>query len=330
MTVTDKTGEASPPKIGSARVVADQSWLWWAGFAVCGLILSVMGLAGPAGRSADDGPVVRLVAHVPDPLIALALASGTLTALLVLSLLLPRGVRRRRKQDEEPYEFYYEPPKVPAWVMIVLFALALSPFVGAGYLLWRGWTPFGEGVAPLSPHQAFSVPPRHPFPALGGPAASPAIWNMAVTVLALCASLGSLALVLWILLGDRLARWWAGPFPERRSEMLAEAVEESLDDLAREPDARIAIIKCYRRFEQVLARSRVPRAPWQTPVEFMRAVLGRLPLPPGAVRKLTELFEVARFSNDPLGSADRSSAFESLVEIRTGLEREEEASASSA
>ncbi len=309
------------PRRALARAVADPSWLWWAMLAGCGVTLCVIGLVGAAGRKPESGEAARLVAHIPDPLAALALASGILAALLILSLLVPRGVRRKRKEDEE-YEFYHEPLRVPAWVVLVLWALVLLPFVGVAYLLWSGWTPFKEGVAPLLLPHGLSIPPQRRFP-LAGPtaAASPPLWNVVVTTLTLCASLGGLAVLLWILFGERLAWWWASPLPERR-QMLAEAVDESLDNLARELDARVAIIKCYRRFEQVLARSRVPRAPWQTPVEFMREALGRLPLPPGAVRRLTELFEVARFSNDRLGSADRASAFESLVEIRAGLEQE--------
>jgi hypothetical protein len=320
MIVVDRTGEAHAPEAAPARAALDGPWVLWAVFALCGVILGVMGLAGPGAP--DGGPAVRLVAHIPDPLIALVLASGTFTALLILSLLLPRGIRRRRKEDEE-YELYHEPQKVPVWVMLVLCALVLLPFLAAGYLLWQGWTPFGEGVAPLSPHQGLAGPPRQPFPPAGPtPAPSAPLWSAAVTALALGAGLGSLGLLLWILFGDRLARWWAGPLSPRRSEALADAVEESLDDLAREPDARIAIIKCYRRFEQVLARSRVPRAPWQTPTEFMQAALGRLAVPAGAVQRLTQLFEVARFSIDPLALADRAVACESLDAIRTSLERE--------
>jgi hypothetical protein len=302
-----------------ARAATDPGWLRWAVFAGCGIVL---GVAGLAGRAPDGGATVRLVAHVPDPLIALALASGALAALLVLSLLLPRGIRRRRKEDEE-YEFYHEPQKISAWAMLLLWVLVLSPFVAAGYLLWHGFTSFGEGGVPLSLHQqGVSTSPRPFSPPGHAPAASPSLWTAAVTALALCASLGSLGLLLWIFVGDRLARWWAGPLPLRRSEALADAVEESLEDLAREPDARVAIIKCYRRFEQALARSRVPRAPWQTPTEFMRAALGRLALPARAVQRLTQLFEVARFSVDPLALGDRAAACESLDAIRASLEQE--------
>jgi hypothetical protein len=317
MSVNEKPSHADRANGALGGTFTDPSWICWAVVAGCGVILGVMGLTGSARRAADGGPAVRLVAHLPDPLIVLVLASATFTSLLVLSALLPRGVRRRK--GEEEYEFYHEPWEVSPWIMVVLWLLVLLPFAVAAYLLWRGSAPFGERLG-LIAHQAFSVPPRQSYI---GPreAASPPLWNVAVATLALCASLGSLVLVLWVLFGERLARWWTGPLSERR-HLLAQAVDESLEDLAREPDARRAIIKCYRRFEQELARSRIPRAPWQTPMEFMREALGKLPLPPGAMQRLTELFEVARFSKDPLGPADRSSAFESLVEIRAGLEQE--------
>jgi len=61
----------------------------------------------------------------------------------------------------------------------------------------------------------------------------------------------------------------------KRPSRLSEAVQDGLDDLANEPDARTAIIRCYRRFERVAARASVPRAPWQTPEEFMRETLRR-------------------------------------------------------
>ncbi len=64
----------------------------------------------------------------------------------------------------------------------------------------------------------------------------------------------------------------------------------------------------------------MPRRPWQTPTEFMRAVLSKLPLPPAPVRSLTGLFEIARFSRHPVGEAERDRAWRSLTEIRATLD----------
>jgi hypothetical protein len=95
-----------------------------------------------------------------------------------------------------------------------------------------------------------------------------------------------------------------------------------LDDLRAEPDPRVAIIRAYDRFERALADVRAPRAPWQTPAEFMRTTLVRLPIPVPPVERLTTLFEVARFSDRPLGAEARTAACDCLDEITTALERE--------
>ena len=140
-------------------------------------------------------------------------------------------------------------------------------------------------------------------PGMDGPAISLPFFTGVVGALFIGAAIASLGIACLVLFGDRLAEWWGRTHGQRHP--LAAAVDESLDDLGGEVDARLAIIRCYRRFEHVLASSRFPRAPWQTPLEFMRDALARLPLPPVAVERLTRLFERARFSNEPLALADR-------------------------
>jgi hypothetical protein len=125
-----------------------------------------------------------------------------------------------------------------------------------------------------------------------------------------------------MLFGERLREWWVGTRSRAAAAPLAEAVDESLEDLRAEPDARRAIVRCYRRFEQALERSRVARAPWQTPMELMRDALGRLPLPGAPVSRLTRLFERARFSEEPMSSEDRDTAWDDLCAIRASLEAE--------
>jgi hypothetical protein len=137
----------------------------------------------------------------------------------------------------------------------------------------------------------------------------------------LLVGVASLGVMLWIWLGDRLAWWWAGSVASQRARLpLIEAIEESLDDLHHEPDARRAIILCYRHFERWLSGSGSPRAPWETPTEFMRRVLARLPIPRAATSTLTRLFERSRFSHHELGAVERESAVRSLLEIRAALE----------
>jgi hypothetical protein len=132
-----------------------------------------------------------------------------------------------------------------------------------------------------------------------------------------------LGLSVWLCFGDRLAARGNGQVPDDPARSWRDAAVEGLEELRREPDARRAIVKCYRRFEQVLATARTPRAPWQTPTEFMRTVLARLAVPHEAVRMLTGLFELSRFSERRLGTTERNIACDCLEEIRTALERGE-------
>jgi hypothetical protein len=74
--------------------------------------------------------------------------------------------------------------------------------------------------------------------------------------------------------------------------------------------------------ELILSRHGLPRAPWQTPLEYLRVALHRFHLPAERVQRLTTLFEVARFSGHALGEAEKLSAFRVLRDAKTALEAE--------
>jgi multisubunit Na+/H+ antiporter MnhB subunit len=295
------------------------------GVAACGLLVALSATLNPSRWPIDASPGVRPIVRPPDAVVVVAVVSFGLATLLMLALLVPRGVRRRRKNDEE-FELYYEQPQLSPWPVLLLLVLLLSTLGGVGYALWHGWVPIDAGIPRGSGGRvADAPPPLPPPPAPGGAEKPPApmpVFNSAVVVLALVAGLASLALMLWVYVGDRFARWWAGPWLDAKPRV-TEAVTDSLEDLRAVADARVAIIKCYRRFEHALAAAHAGRAPWQTPGEFMRAALRRLALPAGAVEQLTGLFEVARFSQRPLGSRERDAAWEALSEIKVALERRE-------
>src|SRR5262249_46853940 len=139
-----------------------------------------------------------------------------------------------------------------------------------------------------------------------------------IGTLALLAGFGSLAFALWLLFAIWRSRSTIVLAQPRAA--LAQAVDDSLDDLRRQTDARAPIMRIYGNFERALARAKSPRRPWQTPIEFMRAALGKLPLPRAAVRTLTDLFVLARFSRHPVSASERDRAWESLIEIRGALD----------
>ncbi len=102
-------------------------------------------------------------------------------------------------------------------------------------------------------------------------------------------------------------------------DALLEAVEESLDDLRGERDVRRAVIACYARMERALASVGGARRPPETPFEYLRRMLDRVAGPGGAARVLTELFERAKFSVEPMGEREKAEAITALEELRLGL-----------
>ena len=106
---------------------------------------------------------------------------------------------------------------------------------------------------------------------------------------------------------------------------LAEAVDESLDDLRRDPDLRRAIIAAYARMERALAYAGLPRSPAEAPYEYLERSLVELDASSDAARRLTDLFERAKFSHHEPAESMRDEAIDALVAVRDELRRPEAA-----
>ena len=103
------------------------------------------------------------------------------------------------------------------------------------------------------------------------------------------------------------------------------ALDESLDDLRAEPDLRKAIIAAYARMERALAIAGLPRRPAEAPVEYLERALLELDASTDAVRRLTELFEWAKFSHHEPEPSMRDEAIAALVAVRDELRAPEPA-----
>jgi hypothetical protein len=273
----------------------------WLVVTMSSLLVGMVAL-GPAPSAVEGGRAAsRLLLELPEWALTLAMTSAFSAVMLAFAYLIALA-RRRRKDDD-----------LERGLRGVLFLFLLLAFAA----LWREG-PLEGILSPLGRSPSSSG--QSGLSDLGLPSASMPAFSVVVAALMVGAGLTSLALVCWLLFGERLTEWWRGSAGAPR-EPLGAAVEESLDDLHLEPDPRRAIIRCYRRFEVALAESRVARAPWQTPMEFMREALGRLPLPAEAVRRLTGLFELARFSDEPMAPEHREAAWASLSDIRGELDR---------
>jgi Domain of unknown function (DUF4129) len=107
------------------------------------------------------------------------------------------------------------------------------------------------------------------------------------------------------------------------AEALAAALDESLDDLRTDPDLRRAIIAAYARMETALAAAGIPRHPAEAPLEYVERALLSLDTSAEAVRRLTELFEWARFSHHEPEPSMRDDAVDALVAVRDELRASE-------
>ena len=108
--------------------------------------------------------------------------------------------------------------------------------------------------------------------------------------------------------------------PERlAAEALAEELDLTVDDLRREPDLRRAVVAAYARMERSLALHGLPRLEFEAPLEYLSRVLGELHASDEAVRKLTFLFERAKFSTHDVGPEMRDEAIAALIAVRDEL-----------
>jgi Domain of unknown function (DUF4129) len=143
--------------------------------------------------------------------------------------------------------------------------------------------------------------------------------------------LGSLALAVAVSLGAVALRRRrdGGAWAEEAS--LAAALDavlaDTLDDLRAERDPRRAVIRAYARMEKTLAAYGLPRDQAEAPLEYLARVLESLSVSAYSVRRLTQLFERAKFSRHAIDERMKDDAIEALAGLRAELEHGEVAAA---
>jgi len=84
-------------------------------------------------------------------------------------------------------------------------------------------------------------------------------------------------------------------------------------------EPRNAVVACWEAFERTLSEAGVPREPWETSSELIVRALARVDADHAAVRRLEALYREARFSEHPVGEAERDAARAALAAIRASL-----------
>jgi hypothetical protein len=146
------------------------------------------------------------------------------------------------------------------------------------------------------------------------------------------------AALLILVLGGAALVWWfrgmrdpGGQTPEEGIDtaVARSTILRSIDAMLSDPDPNTAIIGAYARLLEGMAGSGLPRWDYEGPVEHLRRALHHLPVRPGPVEHLVELFQVARFSTQSLTAAHRDQALGALREVATDLDHAVAASSGS-
>jgi uncharacterized protein DUF4129 len=189
--------------------------------------------------------------------------------------------------------------------------VALLP-LGLILALWL----FGEPLGLLDRLQGDGTTPSTlPVPEVPERSLPPADPGPMPLLVAGAAVVAMVAIVAAWVLADRRRR---GP-PRTAAERLVELLDDTLDDLEREPDPRSAVIAAWSRMERGLAAAGLPRRPAEAPFEYVGRVLAASPVRPEHVHRLTGLFERAKFSRHTIDQAMREDAVAALRAVRSDL-----------
>lgn len=111
----------------------------------------------------------------------------------------------------------------------------------------------------------------------------------------------------------------------RRRRSALERIKDVVADIVYELTIRSAdhkvIIDTYRKLEQILQMNGYLRKKYESAREFSRALLKALPLPERLVEDLVELFELARYSENPVDAKLRDRAIETFTALDKELQR---------
>jgi hypothetical protein len=265
-------------------------------------LLAIVGLASRGHLAGAGGGRTR---HVSTDIVLeyflLLLVLGTLVLLPVIFMTF-------RQARDEPDTL----PKRGNWMLRLLIATTLIAVALTTRALIRH----------LHHHHGQS-PPGNPFKGIGNkipqarPSTREAHFDLAPVIVVFSVAAVAVAAGAFFYVRARRRR---RPNAARTAVALSDALDESLDDLRREGDARRAVIAAYARMERALAACGLPRRASEAPLEYLGRVLRDLLRASAAsVARLTDLFEHAKFSQHEVGTDMKEEAIAALVAVRDEL-----------
>jgi cytochrome b561 len=272
---------------------------------VVGILLALVAWAVTGVRTGDASGSARTMSPGMSATLNAVVAAASGAGVVVL-IVMVRRLRRRLEEDAEGLD--PPPPPVPWWVTMVAWLIVAAVFLML-LVTFRNGQAGEPGPTP--------APTAAPGDLTGGPEDQrrPSAWVIVGFVAGAAAAGAALA----------FAARRAAPIEEDREPLpellrhVVDVVDDSIGDIERDPDPRRAIIRAYARMEAVLARGGIPRRPSETPLEYIDGALRTLAIPAGPARSLTDLFEIARFSDRPIDISMKRRAIDCLLDIRSVL-----------
>jgi Domain of unknown function (DUF4129) len=261
------------------------------------LLVGVVALAAGAGGPATGGADRDLA----DPLATLLFVVGAVwvAALLVASPILT-GLSLTAGE-----------PRPRRWQGNVFAGVVFVSLVLAGFAILRRLSPGDSGeVGPGAERTTTRQDPGARVPTL-----DPASVDWLVVGLVFGSALLGFAILAAVLVRPR-----GRSLPELQArKMLESMLDETLEDLRRERDPRRAVIAAYARMERSLSAYGLPRRPWEAPLEYLGRVIAELTGSATAARRLTRLFERAKFSEHSIDAAMKDDAIDAVGAVRDEL-----------
>ena len=103
---------------------------------------------------------------------------------------------------------------------------------------------------------------------------------------------------------------------EEQAETIADLARDLIDELNDGDSPRYAIQRAYAAVETGFGAAELVRRPAETPLRYLNRVFGRHGQVREPLEQLTQPFQVARFSNEPIDESMRASAIQALSQIR--------------
>jgi hypothetical protein len=278
-------------------------------------VLLALTAAGLRSRGTFSHAPDRVLAGASGTVLATTLAAAEGVALVAFALVLVMARPRRKPRpgrDEPPR------PPFPWWAktLAVLASVAVMVTPLAILLTLRTQPRTAAQAHPGALAGGGAVPPRLPATAHGSP------WPLIAGMLIALALL--VALTAWSRHARRRPAWPPG---DRARLALGDSLAAGRAALAGPRDPRAAIIACYAAMERGFAAAGSAPAAADTPTEVLARATGAGLVRSGSAVRMAGLFRRARYSSEPMTSADSAAAAAALDQMQADLGPAHESSA---